>query len=80
MSTRVRIAFDLVLPDDQEAHPRVIEQIAREAEEYTRVVLLSDSELKVDKSAPSHVTQHVHISTVRVSCPDCVQMSDDELQ
>lgn len=74
----MRLSLDLIVPEDSPATGRMYQTLARQFEEYTRVVLVPDSGITINKGGETHVTVHHHNSSRAVSCVGCLQLSDDE--
>ena len=74
----MRLSMDLMVPEDSPVTGRQYNQLAREFEEYARVVLVPAAGIPIIKSGETHVTVHNHNSSRAVSCVGCLQLSDDE--
>lgn len=77
MAKRVRFSFDLMVPDDSPVTGRQYHHFVGEVEDYARVVIAGAAKIPFDKSGEPHFTVHEHNSTRRISCGECIKLSDD---
>lgn len=77
VARRVRLSFDLMVPEESGMSMKQWKRFVQEVEDYARVVIAPAANIPFDKSGEPHYTVHEHNSTRRISCPGCIELSDD---